>query len=191
MTEAAGRQRAAGYICVHDVQADAQGLFFGRCGTDPSDIDYRVTICERGSPSRRLRLRAHGDFTRLLQSGIFSDLGVRPLSVQMQANETRFSADFEPDATHGANALFRTSNGLRGSVVEVQSSELAAAVVVIVALAATAAWVTVAVGAEIYIHTQATTDSGSADADVQVTAHDDEGGDDGQDGGGGGTGNGP
>jgi hypothetical protein len=179
MSESARRQRAAGYIYLHDASAGAHALLFGRCGTDPAEIDYRLTIAADGSPTRGLRLRVRGDFTELLQSGLLSDLGRKPLSLDLQVNDERMSAGFEPDATNAANALIHASTGLSGVFIEVQSSAVAAVALGGVMIMAAVAWDVIAVGALIAIHTEARSEDGSANVDAEVEAHDDEGGDDG------------
>jgi hypothetical protein len=182
MSESVVRQRAAAYVYLHDARAGAHALLFGRCGTDPTIIDYRVTISADGGATRRLRLRVRGDFTGLLESGVLRNLGKRPLSVRLRLNDKPVAVDFEPDAMNSANALIRTSTGFSGTIIEIQSSELVAVAVCVVALMCAVTWDVVAVGAEIAINTQASSDDGSADVDIHADGHDDEGGDGGGNG---------
>lgn len=175
MSASARRQRAAAFINLHDSGTGDNALLFGRCGTDPSVIHYRLTIVDDAAP-RHLRLRVRGDFTELLRSGILGEIGRSPQSVQLTANGKRLSATFEPDATAGANALIQTDAGLSGAYIEVQSSEAAAVAFCGLMVMGAMAWSAIAVGLEIEIHTEAKSGDTSATTDTQVDASDDQGG---------------
>ena len=175
MSASARRQRAAAFISLHDTGTGANALMFGRCGTDPSVIDYRLTIAD-GPATRRLRLRVRGDYRELLASGILSDVGRRPQSLQLNANDKRLSATLQPDATDRASALIQTDTGLSGAFIEVQSSEVAAVALCGLAVMGALTWSAITVGLEIAIHTEAKNEDSSATVDTQVDASDDQGG---------------
>lgn len=116
---------AAGYISVYDVNTDTTALLFGTW-TRPNELVYSATTQPTSlTPGKYLGMRVRGDFSPWLDAGL-DHMGESPVSFQVKvrglADTLSFSADFEPDPRKPGNALFRTSNGLRGPMIETHNS---------------------------------------------------------------------
>jgi hypothetical protein len=127
---------ASGYISAYDTNTDAQIMLYGRFGKSRYEILYDVTLIDEDSRSRQFVFPVKGDFTPLLNIGFLNKLGKSNLSVHARVGKEKFYFSLLSDSRRPGNALFRTSNGFRGEIINTQSSWWeAVAVVAICALA--------------------------------------------------------
>lgn len=162
------KPRASGHVYVFDAATGTHLLMFGRCGVDPTRIRYQVTSLDRTGAAEHFDLLASADMSELRKGGVLRDLGTKPLTVSGQVDGEPYEILFQPDRSTKENAVFETTSGLRGAVIETQSSDWGlVAVVAILAVVAVAA-AGLSAGTEVKIEASVDTLAGGANVNVEV-----------------------
>lgn len=175
MTEGTERKpRASGHVYAHEDASGVRVLLFGRCETDPSKITYRVTRTDGGSSSQHFDLLVEGQFAGL--PGLLEDVGKRPVKVVVTVESQQYSIFFVPDRSTAENALFSTSSGLHGVIIETQSSEWTT--VAVIAILALMIVTGAAIGSNTNVKVSATveTPAGGGSVNIEVNGRPPEGG---------------